>query len=284
VVFTQLPHGSGTYSLSFQGQAQVRSTESWNSVRNLAYDSASGTTTGQVVVGPNPDPTRYDGLTLVFTGTTNGVRSLCLIRPGYPADTRQIFTDVFLQRLAPFTTLRAMQFQSIVNSPLAHWEDRPKPGDARQSTERGVALEYCLMLAAFARKDVWLCVPDQADDEYVRNLPTQHTLARDYRLKSLSYEAGADLASPDGIAARAAAAHDPRMAEIVSRLVRAWYAGGNDMMVFYTLAQPDDQNGMAGLYSDIIQDTPKSLALRAVVATPLSTLLGQPLSAFLGVH
>jgi hypothetical protein len=90
---------SGTYKLSFLGQATISGSSELGSVgilvQNQIYDAASNTTTADIVVQPGyflfgltlsnskRHPTDQPG-----TGFTN----LRLLRPGYPRDTQLIFT------------------------------------------------------------------------------------------------------------------------------------------------------------------------------------------------
>ncbi|NDD31085.1 MAG: hypothetical protein EB084_22750 [Proteobacteria bacterium] len=443
-VFTDVPNAAGTYLLSFNGRAQVGCYDTQNLVRNPQYNAATDTTTAEVVVGKNPMAGRGDGLSLRFTGTTNGCRNIRLLRPGYALDTRELYSDAFIRRLAPFTVLRTMQMQSTVDSPLKTWSDRVLPSEAQQTTNRGVALEYLAQLANRTQKDLWICVPDQADDTYVRNmatllkgtlnsnrviylewsnevwngmyqeaqrnmtaartegqagpcplndfgsttnqgywawrrvarrsieigaifkqvfgtdasrvrlvlphqtentymlfhqllfvsryygapsqyfygvagapyfgidpanrnetnlsvdrvialcglsldriiatrlgfdptfqgvldwnrLPTQLSLARFYGLRSLAYEGGPDTAvsGPESLASKIAANRDPRMADMVARYLNTWFSNGNDLFCYFILAQPENQNGHAGIYFDITLDTPKSRALNAIAS------------------
>lgn len=120
-----------------------------------------------------------------FVNTDGGVRDVKLIRPGYPTDTEQVFTDEFLQALEPFSTIRFMDWLATNQqnsysqdpwysmNPLT-WEQRKQPNHASQAATygpaRGVAWEYIIELGNATGKDIWINIPIQADDAYIAAL------------------------------------------------------------------------------------------------------------------
>jgi hypothetical protein len=52
---------------------------------------------------------------------------------------------------------------------IGRWADRVKPTEP-QTTRRGMSYEYIIALANGLDKDIWLCVPDRADDDFVKQL------------------------------------------------------------------------------------------------------------------
>lgn len=172
---------SGWYRLTFTGQANVA--PSWGlpfHVVNLTYDSSSNTTTADIYLPPGQAL-----LALDFTETHGGVKDVRLIRPGYPRETAQTFTDAFLAALEPFQVLRFMDFTHTNNNNPVHrgtedprnwtrWPDRKLPQDATQlpwgSKQDGAAWEYVIELANVTGKDIWINIPVAADDDYIRQL------------------------------------------------------------------------------------------------------------------
>ena len=77
-------------------------------------------------------------------------------------------SEEFLDRYRGFQVIRFMDWLRTNNSKLEKWADRPKPDDATQAGEKGVALEFCIKLANTLNADPWLCLPHKADDDYVR--------------------------------------------------------------------------------------------------------------------
>jgi hypothetical protein len=154
----------GSYHLTFYGASQVRTIASPGAtVSNLAFDAATGLSSAAVNVAAGTKQ-----LSLSFTGTSGGIRQVRLIRPGYAGD--QVFTREFLAAIAPFGTLRFMDWLATNGNPLSLWQERTLPTSATQASSKGAALEYIIGLANQTRKDIWINVPVKADDEYVRSL------------------------------------------------------------------------------------------------------------------
>lgn len=163
IIAADAPSIGGTYQLSFDGKADVKAVMSRAEVRNLKFDAGTRKSTAEVVI-----PESGQSLSLAFTGTDGGVRNVRLLRPGY--DGSATFTKPFLEKLAPFSTLRFMDMLSTNGNPVKTWSERLTPQHASQAGPKGVALEYIAELANVSGKDIWVNVPDQADDDYVRRM------------------------------------------------------------------------------------------------------------------
>lgn len=107
------------------------------------------------------------------TNPADPVRNVRFLWPGTEATAAtQPFNPEFLRRLAPFSTLRFMDWGATNGSPLVRWADRPQLGDAVYTTERGVPVERMIDLANTLQADPWFCIPHLADDDYVRQFAT----------------------------------------------------------------------------------------------------------------
>ncbi len=180
------PDWSGTYHLSFTGQAVVTPVQSPSvTVAHQVYDPAANQTRAELVV-----PKGTGLLVLAFSKTkrtpasplSSGITGLHLIQPGYPVSTRQVFSTAFVQSLHPFSTLRFMDWTSTNDNPgfygdpghhAAKWEGRRLPTDATQDDQgakHGVAWEYAVALCNQTGKDMWINIPVAASDNYVKNL------------------------------------------------------------------------------------------------------------------
>jgi hypothetical protein len=159
------PSIGGTYHFSATGKATIKGVASQLNVVNQQYDSATNKTTADIVVDASA-PTLY----LSFTNTGGGLKDMKLIRPGYAADTTQVFTDEFVRSLAPFQTLRLMDYAQTNGNQVVNWDDRAKPTDAIQTTSKGAAWEYAIDLANQTQKDLWINIPSHASDDYVHHL------------------------------------------------------------------------------------------------------------------
>jgi regulation of enolase protein 1 (concanavalin A-like superfamily) len=169
---------NGTYKLSFTGRANV---SGWSAgpttVSNVVYNNATNTTTADVIINASESSTQwYSGLIFSSTRRTGfgmpgtGITNIKLIRPGYASNTTQVFTNEYLAHLKQFTTIRFMDFTQTNNNTVANWSNRTKLTDARQSTDKGVAWEYVIQMANLLKKNVWLNIPVNATDDYVKNL------------------------------------------------------------------------------------------------------------------
>jgi hypothetical protein len=180
------PDWSGTYKMSFQGQAVIQFLQSTDiQLQNQKYDAATNITTGDIVVP------KGEGLLVVsFTQTKrtatspagSGITNLRVIRPGYSPDTTALFTDQFVRSLKPFAVLRFMDWMDTNHNPgdydepgqhTLEWADRRLPVEATQvgyGNKYGVAWEYVIELAKLTGKDIWINIPIAASDDYVKNL------------------------------------------------------------------------------------------------------------------
>jgi hypothetical protein len=107
------------------------------------------------------------------TRPENPVRNLRFLWPGTEAmHATQPFNPLFLQRLAPFSTLRFMDWGRTNHSPVALWSQRATTGQLTWAEGVGVPLETMVALANELKAHPWLCVPHAADDDYLRAMAT----------------------------------------------------------------------------------------------------------------
>lgn len=163
IVAADAPDIDGIYRLSFEGQAEVKAVTGRAEIRNLSYNPTAKISTAEVII---PEGSR--GLALSFTGTQAGVRNVRLLRPSYDGTTT--FTKPFLDKVARFSTLRFMDILATNGNRLKSWSERTTPQHASQVRPFGAALEYVVELAEVSGKDIWVNIPDQADDDYVRRM------------------------------------------------------------------------------------------------------------------
>ncbi|MDV3001297.1 MAG: hypothetical protein N5P05_002903 [Chroococcopsis gigantea SAG 12.99] len=83
--------------------------------------------------------------------------------------TAQIFNPVFTSRIAPFQTVRFMDWMRTNNSNQVRWSDRPTLGQAQWTTGNGTPVEVMVALANQNNLNPWFNMPHMADDDYVRN-------------------------------------------------------------------------------------------------------------------
>jgi hypothetical protein len=155
---------AGVYRLSFQGRATVRPVASAGvSVRRVVHDASTDTSTADVVIGDGASQ-----LMLAFEGTQGGVRAVRLLPAG--AGEREAAPVELRAAVAPFGTLRLMDFLETNGNPVRTWGERTTPASATQAGPKGAAWEHAVQLANELQKDIWVNVPAMADDDYVQSL------------------------------------------------------------------------------------------------------------------
>ncbi len=80
------------------------------------------------------------------------------------------FYEGFLEKIAPFKVLRFMDWGATNNNPVRSWSERTPLNYFTYGTRQGVPYEVMIRLANDTRKDVWICVPHAADDDYVARM------------------------------------------------------------------------------------------------------------------
>lgn len=175
---------SGTYTLSFQGQATLTS---WSDApimfQNQVYNAASNTTTVNIVFPPgggNNSGTigNYGFLMVNFLQTNyatgvKGVKDIRLLRPGYQHNTPQLFRTAYLNALSPFSTMRFMDILQTNSSNSGYpnkrtWADRQAPNAPRYT--KGAPWELVIALGNYTGRDIWINIPVDADSVYVVEL------------------------------------------------------------------------------------------------------------------
>ena len=183
---------SGTYKGSFIGQARLVRADGPLSIQNQAYDARANRTTFDLVI---PKPAANHGLIILefrdtrrssANPTNSGLTDFRLIRPGYSADTSQVFTTDYLACLksAAFSTIRFMGVLDINgnvewgkdHTKTQSWSNRKLPTDAAVepieplNKKDGWPWEYVIQLCNEANMDMWINIPMSVDDDYIRSL------------------------------------------------------------------------------------------------------------------
>lgn len=83
-----------------------------------------------------------------------------------------IFNPTFISRLSPFKAIRFMDWGATNASPLVTWASRNTPNVRTYSNAAGVPYEMMIALGNKTQKDVWVCVPHQADDNFITEMAT----------------------------------------------------------------------------------------------------------------
>jgi hypothetical protein len=161
IVAADVANLAGVYKLSCEGKASISGMWGRTAVTNVKFDGKL-TTADVEYRGGQP-------FALTFNQTNGGVRNRKLLRPGYTSD-EGVFTKEYLASKAPFGAVRLMDWTRTNDNPVSNWDKRCKVTDAQWSMEKGGPWEPWLDYAAKAHKDLWLCIPHMADDDYVQSL------------------------------------------------------------------------------------------------------------------
>lgn len=175
----------GTYTLYFNGLADVAMAYT-GILQDQHYDAAANLTTMKLVLTE-----RFPTVQFQFRNTRRtsqsesgtGVTGLKLMRPisvgssqSYPPGA--VFTTDYLAVHARGQVLRFMDFTGTNGNIQREWADRNTPDDLAFYGEvagywwqgKGAPWEYAILLANTLDKDIWICVPTYADDNYVDKL------------------------------------------------------------------------------------------------------------------
>ena len=80
------------------------------------------------------------------------------------------FYEGYLDKIAPFTALRFMDWAHTNNNPIVAWSDRTPVTYRTYGTSTGVPYEIMVQLSNYTQKDAWVCVPHAADEDYIRQM------------------------------------------------------------------------------------------------------------------
>ena len=138
---------------------------------------------GRIVLNVSPS-NRGILLRVVATDPQNPIRNIRVISPGFEkAHESRLFHPAFLKRWAGFKVIRFMDWMRTNNSVVETWADRPTPALQTQGSDRGVALEYMILLANRLKANPWFCMPHEATHDYVENFAKMLKIKLDPSLK-----------------------------------------------------------------------------------------------------
>ncbi|MBL4699904.1 MAG: hypothetical protein JKX85_01475 [Phycisphaeraceae bacterium] len=154
---------SGRYTILYEGKGRIE-------IRN--GHQVITQSPGRMVVKVNSKDDNI-WLRILETDPTNYIRNIHVIMPGFEKTYQENpWHPDFLKRWRGFACLRFMDFMKTNNSQIIRWQDRPKLSDASWAVGRGIPLEMLCDLANRLDANPWLCMPHQADDDYIRQFAT----------------------------------------------------------------------------------------------------------------
>ena len=170
---------AGPHTLFYQGEGTFRirvGAQAWQSpptdgtVQTLPLMVAEADTIALEITASGPFP--------------NHLRNFRIVPDAFLADVdSQPFHPQFLDRSSGFDVLRFMDWGRTNGQGLTSWADRTRPDHQTQSRSQGVSLEYMVALCNHHHSDAWVCIPHQADDNYVTQAATLLRYTLDPELK-----------------------------------------------------------------------------------------------------
>lgn len=168
VIATSSLDMGGTYFLSAKGNATISEpVDTGTRITNQTYDPATNILTALVNV-----PENTTQMMLSFRNTTGpGLKDLVLLQPSYTLSSTTKMTDLILAHISRFSLLRFMDWTGTNGNSEREWTDRT-PLDWAQYSPRRNPWETIPMLVnqLNTSMDVWINVPVNASDDYIRNL------------------------------------------------------------------------------------------------------------------
>jgi len=154
----------GDYTVIVEGEGEI---EFKNAATGHFYPDG-GTNSYNITVPPGKEGPTALFVNILESSASDPIRNLRVIMPGFEATyLEQPFYPLFRQRLEPFTCIRFMDWAKTNGCPLALWSQRTTPDTYTQTREEGVALEHMIQLANTLDKDIWVCIPHLADNNYI---------------------------------------------------------------------------------------------------------------------
>jgi hypothetical protein len=214
----------GTYTFNARGKLPTASSANrGNTVRDVTYDAASEKITAKI------DVAKFEVFELVVTGTTGGLRDVEVLAPGYVSSER-IFTNELRETFRAFGLVRWMGAQGTNEEAknkntvaIRTWSQ--VAGRGAPHWPNGVPPWVCLEYGVQEDRPVWICVPAEADDDFVIKLG-EDIRARGPRAPPVYVEYSNEVWNPTYKAykqnkARASAATQPTATPIERTLVAA---------------------------------------------------------------
>jgi hypothetical protein len=193
---------------------------------------------------------------------------------------RSVFGDAdMMSRVRPVLAAQ-IDNSGTLYAPLEYLEEVHGPGNRFGNAPRSVAtIVYAGAGAPYVglTKDADGLTVDDIFDQMTSQLHagvlpsiTSAKKACDrFGIRLVAYEGGQHLVGKRSLGAKIAAQDDPRMKDILVRLLRHWFETGGDLFAYYSLCSTWGEYGSFGLSNDIAKDgTAKWQAVKEAARTP----------------
>ncbi len=158
----QLP--AGTYVFLYDGEGIL---DFWLDAEIISQ------TPGRILVNVNSTTGGIMAMDILQSNPENHLRNFRFLLPG-TEETYQTnqWSSLWLDKLAPFKTLRFMDWGFTNNSLMVSWDQRTNPDDYTYTSKSGVPYEKWIELCNLKQADAWVCIPHRANNEYITQLAT----------------------------------------------------------------------------------------------------------------
>ena len=188
MLWENLDGNQGTYKLIFNGQATVSQQFNYFSFSNIVYDQATNTTTMDALVtdqGKQNCIIKFTNTKRTPSSPTNsGVTNVKLMRPTSPGASTsysfdELYTSQYKYAISKYSVFRFMAGTNANSS--VTWSDRTRANENSQnkvlpdegSEANGMSWEYKIALCNEMNKDMWICIPLNANNDYIQKLVDQ---------------------------------------------------------------------------------------------------------------
>jgi hypothetical protein len=127
-------------------------------------------TPGRIVV--NVTPGEADIMAMEISESIEGdhIRNIRFLLPDTEATYEaNPWSEEWMEKLSPFNSLRFMDWGYTNGSRMINWEQRPQVTDYTYTID-GVPYEWWIELCNLKKADAWVCIPHEADDDYIRQM------------------------------------------------------------------------------------------------------------------
>ena len=166
-----------TYVLTYTGTATF----------GLNGATVISSTPGKIVFKWNDAQTNLMPMNVYGLDASSPLTAIHIVRQDQESlfESGEIFNPAFTGKISQYSTLRYMDWTSTNASTVANWADRTHMSDMSWQSvgNSSVPLEVMVALANETKTNMWLNVPTQATDDYVRQMMTY---VRDHLDPSLS--------------------------------------------------------------------------------------------------
>ena len=167
--FTRVPEAA-VYTLAAEGTGKVQFSIAGQTV--MLEPEGSQVTADIDLTGLNTsyrNPPDME-IRVLASDAVDNLRNIAIVRKArFNNYKRDLFSDLYIRRLAPFKDLRFMDWMETNGNRQIEWTDRPTPM-GRQQSRKGIALEHIINLCNRVKANCWVNVPLRASDDYITKM------------------------------------------------------------------------------------------------------------------